>query len=632
MSQPNRRGGPPPGFPGPGPGGRPGAMGFAKPKNAKKTISRLLKYLTANKKVLILVVLFMAVNTGASLAASYMLKPIINDYILPGDFAGLAVAILSLIGLYLLAALGALGQNQIMMRVAQKTVNTIRRDLFNKMQSLPISYFDTRTTGEVMSLYTNDIDNVQTTLEQSATALFSSILTLTGTVVMMIVMSPLLFLVSGSALVLMMFITNMIGKRTRRYFTDRQSAMGDMNGYIEETIEGLKVVKAFNHEQKAKKDFGEANLRYRQTSNHSSFYAGIIMPIMANLNNVAYAATAVVGGLLAVAGRFDIGSLAVFLNYSRQIGQPVNQITNQANNIMSAMAGAERIFALLDDEPETDGGRITLLPVDSQGNPTDAARPAGWAWQDGERRIPFAGDVRFENVTFSYVPEKVVLKDVSLFAKPGQKIAFVGSTGAGKTTITNLLTRFYDVQEGRILFDGLDIKDIKKADLRSSLSMVLQDTHLFTGTVLDNIRYGRPSATDEECIDAAKSASADSFIRRLPHGYDTVITGDGENLSQGQRQLLAIARAAVTSSPVLILDEATSSIDTRTERHIEQGMDRLMEGRTVFVIAHRLSTVRNAKAIMVIEQGEIIERGDHESLITEKGRYYQLYTGMFELE
>jgi ATP-binding cassette subfamily B protein len=493
-----------------------------------------------------------------------------------------------------------------------------------------------------MSRFTNDIDNVQMAFEQSLVQLLSATINFVGAIVMMFILSPILLLVTLSVVAVMVLVMGKIGGKSRTYFQAQQRNLGNVNGYIEELVEGLKVVKVFSHEQPAIAEFQKRNEEYRQAATSANFYAAVVMPIMGNLSNIADAATAVVGGLLTVAGRFDIGSLAAFLQYSRQLGMPVQMITNQLNTVLAAMAGAERVFEVMDQPPEVDEGCVELVGVAVGADGTLAASPSGthpthWAWHcpQAEDLPPYTelkGDVRFHDVTFGYVPDKAVLHNVSLYAKPGQKIAFVGSTGAGKTTITNLINRFYEIEKGQITFDGIDIKRIRKDSLRDSIGMVLQDTHLLTGTVMENIRYGRLDATDAECVQAARQANADSFIRRLPEGYQTLIAADGANLSQGQRQLLAIARAAVADPPVMILDEATSSIDTRTERLIEKGLNALMQDRTVFVIAHRLSTVRNADAIIVIEEGRIIERGDHDDLLAQRGRYYQLYTGQFELD
>ena len=623
-------------------GGGPGGMrGFEKPKNAKQTMLRLMGYLMNYKLSLVAVIIMLLINTASSLAGNYFLKPLINDYILPGNFTGLVGALGILAGIYLAGVAASYLQSRIMMITAQKTTNKLRSDLFDKMQSLPLKYFDSHTHGELMSRYTNDIDNIQMSLEQSVTSLIFSALLFVGTIVMMLVLSPILFIVTFMVMALTIFIISKITGKSAAYYKDQQRTIGQLNGFIEELVDGQKVVKVFNREENAIKEFEQLNENYRKAATNANFYAGVIMPISMNLNNISYAATAVFGGILTVYGRFDIGSLAAFLQYSRQISQPINQITMQLNNLLAALAGAERVFDVMDQDPEVDDGVVSLVGVikkaDGSIEPnTNGNRPTHWAWKypqpDGSiNYIELKGDVRFQNVTFGYEPDKTVLKNVSLFAKPGQKLAFVGSTGAGKTTITNLINRFYDIEEGEITYDGINIKLIQKDPLRLSLGMVLQDTHLFSGTIMDNIRYGRLDATDEECIAVAKQVSAHSFIRRLPQGYDTYITADGGNLSQGQRQLLAIARAAVADPPVMILDEATSSIDTRTERLIEKGMDKLMENRTVFVIAHRLSTVRNSNAIIVLENGEIIERGDHDDLLEQKGRYYQLYTGQYQL-
>ncbi|MGZ9221084.1 MAG: ABC transporter ATP-binding protein [Anaerolineales bacterium] len=615
--------------------------GFERPTDARRTVLRLLAYLNHRKLVLVIVFLLMLVSSFSSLAGNYFLKPLINDYILPGNFSGLLGALFGLAGIYLLGVVASYLQSRLMLQVAQKTTNILRQDLFIKMQSLPLKYFDTHTHGDLMSRYTNDLDNVQTALEQSVVQLISSALTFVGAVVMMLVLSPLLFAVTFLVLVLMFFLSGKLGEKSSQYFQAQQKHLGGVNGYIEEMVDGLKVVKVFNHEDEAIIEFKQRNEAYRQAATEANFYAGVVMPVVSNLGNIAYAATALFGGILAVFSNFDIGSLAAFLQYVRQVGFPVQMITSQLNTILAAMAGAERVFGVMDQMPELDGGDVTLVGVNKNEDGSlvvnvNGTQPSHWAWRvpqpdHSAQYVELKGAVRFHEVDFGYEPAKTVLYQLSLYAKPGQKIALVGSTGAGKTTITNLLNRFYDVEKGSITYDGIDIKRIRKEDLRQSFGMVLQDTHLFSGTILDNIRYGRLDATDEECIQAAKLVNAHSFIKRLPQGYQTQITSDGANLSQGQRQLLAITRAAVADPPVMILDEATSSIDTRTERLIEKGMDALMENRTVFVIAHRLSTVRNAKAILVLENGKVIERGDHEDLLTQKGRYYQLYTGQYEL-
>ncbi len=614
---------------------------FEKPKNAAKTIRRLLGYLKDRVWWLVLVFILMMASSAGMLAGNYYLKPIINNYILPGDLNGLASALAMLGVIYGVSVLASYFQSRIMMQIAQRTINTMRRELFTKMQNLPLRYFDNKPHGELMSRFTNDIDNIQMSLEQSLIQLISSLVTFIGSVVMMIILSPTLFLVTMVLIIVIIYITQNLANRSRKNFAAQQKNLGALNSYIEEMVDGLKVVKVFTYEKEAIKEFRKRNEEYRKAATNANFFAGMVMPIVGNLNNVAYAAVALFGGMLTVMGRFDVGSLAAFLQYTRQVGMPIQMMTNQLNTILSGLAGAERVFDVMDQQPEVDEGRVTLVGMIKQADgslvPTkNGSHPTHWSWKlptsNGHPDyVELKGDVRFNDVHFSYVPEKQVLKDVSLYAKPGQKIAFVGSTGAGKTTITNLINRFYDIDEGQITFDGIDIKQISKNDLRDSLGMVLQDTHLFSGTVMENIRYGRLDATDEECIQAAKLTSAHSFIKHLPEGYNTYLTGDGANLSQGQRQLLAIARTAVADPPVMILDEATSSIDTRTERLIEKGMDALMKDRTVFVIAHRLSTVRNSNAIIVLENGEIIERGDHDSLLEEKGRYYQLFTGQYLL-
>ena len=630
MAENQRRHGP--GGPGGGPKG-----GFRKPKDLRGTLSKLMRYLAHYKALLLLVLVLLVVSSVCTVAGSYMLKPLINDYILPGDFPGLARMLVLMAGIYVTGAVCSYGYARIMVRVSQTTVAKIREDLFEKMQALPLKYFDTHTHGELMSRYTNDIETVSEALNNSFGSLISCTLNFTGTIIMMLVLSPVLTLVTFAMLLVMLQVVKGIGGRSRRYFAAQQKAVGEVNGYIEEMIEGQKVIKVFNHEEAAKAGFHERNEAYRQAGTRAQIFGGIMMPIMGNLSYLNYALTCCVGAVFAIrTGTFGLGDLAAFLQYSRQVSQPINQISQQVNTILSAVAGAERIFEVMETEPEVDEGKVQLVRVteDRDGNLAEAAFDTGaWAWKkpDGEL-VPLRGDVRFDHVVFGYDERKIVLKDISLYAKPGQKIAFVGSTGAGKTTITSLINRFYEIQSGTITYDGIDVREIEKDSLRRSLGVVLQDTHLFTGTVADNIRYGRLDATDEEVEAAARLAGADTFIRHLPNGYNTVLSGDGGNLSQGERQLLNIARAACANPPVLILDEATSSIDTRTEKIIEKGMDRLMAGRTVFVIAHRLSTVRNSQAIMVLEQGEIIERGDHDDLIAQHGRYYQLYTGQLELD
>lgn len=619
----------------------PRKQSFAKPKNAKGTFRRILKYFKPYRAQLVLVLIGLLASVAANIAGTFMLVPIINVYIIPWignenpDFTGLIGQLAVMAAVYTIGILGTFMYNRLMINVSTGTLLKLRLEMFTKMQTLPISYFDRRTHGEIMSTYTNDTDVMREMISQGLPSFISSAVRIVGVFTMMIVLNPILTGIAILMLVIMMLITKAIAGRSGRFFKARQDSVGKVNGYIEEMIEGQKVVKVFCHEQAVNSRFDELNETLRKNTAAASTLASIMGPIMNNLSHVTYAIIAASGGLLGVAGIIDIGTLGAFLQYTRSFSMPVAEISQQANNVLSALAGAERIFALLDEKAEEDEGDIVMVNarVNEKGELEECSeRTEIWAWKKptGEL-IRVRGDVRFEDVTFSYDGKVDVLKNVSLYAKPGQKIAFVGSTGAGKTTITNLINRFYDIQSGRITYDGIPIRQIKKASLRGSLGMVLQDTHLFTGTVRENIRYGRLDATDEEIVSAAKLANAHYFISHLPEGYDTVLTADGANLSQGQRQLIAIARAAVADPPVLILDEATSSIDTRTESLIEKGMDSLMKDRTVFVIAHRLSTVRNSDAIMVLEHGEIIERGNHDELIKQQGKYYQLYMGMFEL-
>ena len=617
-----------------GPGGR-NRHGYQKPKNMGKTIKNLMSYLGRSKWLLLVVAVCLVLYSACTIGGSYLLKPLVNEAIIPGDFGKLARTLALMALIYIGAAGFSFAYSRIMVHVSQKTSYALRRDLFAKMQTLPLSYFDTHTHGELMSRYTNDIETITEIMNNGLASLVSGALTFVGVVAMMIITSPLLFLVTIFCLGLMLAVVMTVGKRSRYFFAEQQRDIGVVNGYIEEMIEGQKVIKVFNHEEKAREGFAQRNEAYRRSATAAQSFAGAIMPAMGNISHINYALTCCTGALLSIYMGLDLGSLVMYLQYVRQVSQPVGMISQQINNVLAAIAGAERIFEVMEEASETDEGKTTLVNVrkgpDGALEET-AERGGGWAWKqpDGSL-VPFRGDVRFHDVVFSYVPGKTILHGISLYAKPGQKIAFVGSTGAGKTTITNLINRFYEIESGLITYDGIDVRDISKDSLRRSLGIVLQDTHLFTGTIADNIRYGKLDATDEEVHAAARLASADTFIRHLPKGYDTWITDDGGNLSQGERQLLAIARAAVADPPVLILDEATSSIDTRTEKLIEKGMDGLMQGRTVFVIAHRLSTVRNAKAIMVLEQGEIIERGDHNDLIVQGGKYYQLYTGQAEL-
>lgn len=634
-----------------GPMGGPGNRGRGrpappKPKNTKGTILRLLKYILRQKGLFIGMLFFAAISSLASVSGALFIEPIIDDYLTPlvgQKFEGELVAgLFKMMGImatvFLGGAIASYGQSKCSVWLTQRTLNTIRKDLFDSLSDLPISFFDSRPNGEIMSRFTNDVETLRMFISQGVTQFISSGIMIIGSFVIMLVLSWQMTLVVILMVFVMIFVTKTIGKRSAFYFKKQQEDLGKVNGYIEEIIEGQKVVKVFNHEEEVVNHFNEVNEKLRKVSTSANSFANSLGPIMNNLSHITYALSAALGGVLAIKSMISPGEIVAFLQYIRNFMQPISNITQQFNNAFMALAGAERIFDIIDQKPEIDEGYVMLVnaKINNNGEIEEAEKHTGiWAWKHthGDGTITYtrlAGDIVFEDVTFGYTDEKTVLHDVSLYAKPGQKIAFVGSTGAGKTTITNLINRFYEIQEGKIRYDGINIQKIKKDDLRRSLGIVLQDTHLFTGTIEDNIKYGNLDATHEDVVKAAKIANAHSFIENLPDGYNTMLTGDGSNLSQGQRQLLSIARAAVADPPVLILDEATSSIDTRTEKQIEKGMDALMEGRTVFVIAHRLSTVRNANAIMVLEKGRIIERGDHDDLIEQKGKYYQLYTGSFE--
>ncbi len=619
-------------------------VGYKRPKDTKKAIKHLLVYLGHYKWMFMLVALLVLISAGANVAGTYLVKPVVNHFIVPGDMEGLLKAVIAMGIMYACGALCTFGYNRIMVKVSQKVIQDIRNDLFAHVQKLPLKYFDAHTHGELMSRFTNDVDTVQEAMNNSFAMIIQSFIMLFGTLIMMMVLSVRLSVIVIVFLVIMFFFIKFNSKHSKKYFNRQQEELGKINGFVQEMMAGQKVEKVFNHEQKNFEKFCEMNESFRKESTNALAFAGMMIPTIVSLSYLNYAISACVGGLFTLKGLMDLGSLSSYLIYVRQSAMPLNQFTQQVNFLLSALSGAERIFDMMDEKPEIDEGSVTLCNAvkNADGSLTECSQYTGvfaWKvptelntyWNSDACLVELRGDVRFKNVVFGYVPGKTILNDVTLYAKPGQKIAFVGSTGAGKTTIINLINRFYDIQSGTITYDGIDIKDIKKDDLRKSLAMVIQDTHLFTGTIADNIRYGKLNATDEEVRNASLIANADSFIRRLPDGYNTMLYSDGSNLSQGQRQLLAIARAAIAKAPVLILDEATSSVDTRTEGLIEKGMDAIMEGRTVFVIAHRLSTVRNSKAIMVLEKGQIIERGSHDELLEQKGRYYQLYTGQFEL-
>lgn len=619
-----------------------------KPSDTTGTVKRLIRYIGKQKSLLVGMIVFVIISSVATVMASVFIQPIVDDLLIPAVgqefswalFKPIKKILIMLVCAAIIGAGASYGKSRCSVYLTQKTLRNLRKDLFDSVEDLPINFFDSRPNGEIMSRFTNDVESLRAFLSQGLTQLISSSITIIGSFCVMLYYSWKLTILVVLMVAFMIFLVKVLGKKSSYYFKKQQKELGEVNGYIEETIEGQKVVKVFNHEEEVTEHFTQINEELRKASTGANTFASILMPLMNNLSYVNYAITAALGGMLAVKGFMTPGGIVAFLTNSRNFSQPITQVSQQFNNAIAAIAGAERIFEYIDEKPEVDDGYVTLVNAkfDENGELCECEEHTGvWAWKhqhtaDGTVTYKqLKGDVVFENVTFSYDGKKTVLKNISLYAKPGQKIAFVGSTGAGKTTITNLLNRFYEIDDGKIRYDGINIKKIKKDDLRRSLSMVLQDTHLFTGTVEDNIRYGNLNATHEQIVEAAKLANAHSFIMSLENGYDTVLTGDGANLSQGQRQLLSIARAAVADPPVLVLDEATSSIDTRTEKLIEQGTDKLMQGRTVFVIAHRLSTVRNSNAIMVLEHGEIIERGDHEDLLKQKGRYYQLYTGQFEL-
>lgn len=607
-----------------------------KPQNITQTIRKLMHYMGNHALLFVLVGILVAFSALGNLLGTYMIRPVVNEVLNTGlDKAFLQILLMAFI--FLIGVLSALGYTQIMAVAAQKVVKDIRQDLFHVLQKLPLSFFDTHSHGELMSRFTNDVDTVSDALNNSFAMMIQSFIQVVGTLILLFVLSWRLSLIVVLFYIIMFIYIQFSSKKSKSYFSLQQKNIGDINGFTEEMISGQKVVKVFNHEKANQKVFEALNKNLQRSSAKAQGYAQTIVPMVVSLSYVNYAIVSVLGGYMVLKGQMDVGSLASYLIFVRQAAMPINQFTMQMNLLLTSLSGAERIFELMDMDPEVDQGKVTLVSIRKENDQIIETREntGQWAWrhprEQGIEYVLLQGDVRFHDVSFGYTTKKTILHDISLYAKPGQKVAFVGATGAGKTTITNLINRFYDIQNGSITYDGIDIKLIKKADLRRSLGIVLQDTHLFTGTILDNIRFGNLEATDDECVRAAKLANADSFIRRLPQGYQTMIHNDGSNLSTGQRQLLAIARAAVADPPVLILDEATSSIDTRTEQLIEKGMDQLMEGRTVFVIAHRLSTVRNADVIIVLDHGQIIERGNHEQLIDQHGVYYQLYTGMFEL-
>ena len=597
-------------------------IGPKRPENLKQTLADLWSYLWKSKWSLFAVLLLVVLGSAAGIVGTYFIRPLINDFIATKDVAGLA-KMLGVIGLiYIIGAIANYFSGKIMITIGQQTIETMRKDLFDHIQTLPIRFFDTNKHGDLMSRFTNDFENIQQAFNNSMLMIVSSVLQLVLTFVMMIILSPILTVMLIIMVFIMFAIVRVVAGRSGKFFAEQQKVLGQVNGFVEEHIEGQKVVKVFNHENLVLKEFETLNAQLREAANQAQFNSNIMFPILGNISYINYALTASVGGYLVVFQGMDVGALASFLQYSRTFAQPLAQMSQQTNVLLAAMAGAERIFAILKEESEVDEGTVTLDQTDSK----------QWYWVKGDERIPVVGNIQLNEVDFSYVPDVPILKKINVWAEPGLKVAFVGATGAGKTTITNLINRFYEINNGKITFDTIPITEIKKDDLRKTISIVLQDTHLFTGSIADNIRYGNLDATDDEVVKAAKLANAHGFIKRLPHGYQTEITGDGEGLSQGQRQLLAIARAAVANPKVLILDEATSSIDSHTEALISKGMDQLMEGRTSFVIAHRLSTIRNADVIMVMDHGEIIERGNHESLMEKQGVYYQLYTGQLDLD
>ncbi len=601
-----------------------------RPKDLRQTLRSLTSYMGHAKLQLLAVAILVTLSGGANLAGTYIIKPVVNA-VGAGDYQGFVGLVTATAVIYAVGVASSLGYTQVMVRAAQKVVFDIRRDLFDHILKLPLGFFDSRRHGDVMSYFTNDVDTVSEALNNSFAGAVQALIQTVGTFTLLVVLDWRLTLVTFVCDVFVVAYVRHAGRRSRRYFSAQQEKLAALDGFIEEMVAGQKVVKAFNHEAASLAAFDGLNGDLRETGTRAQGYASTMVPITVSISYVNFGVVTVLGALLALGGRMDVGSLASYLVFVRQACMPLNQLTQQGNFLLVALAGAERIFAAMRLEPEVDEGEVTLVASDVQAARI-ASGAAGWAWRIDGEDVPLAGDVRFYGVDFGYRPEQTVLSDLTLFAKPGQKIAFVGSTGAGKTTITNLINRFYETRAGVITYDGIDVRDISKASLRSSLGIVLQDTHLFAGTIADNIRFGRLDATDDEVVAAAKIASAHSFISRLPRGYDTPVVADGANLSQGQRQLIAIARAAVADPPVLILDEATSSIDTRTEALIQKGMDALMAGRTTFVIAHRLSTVRNADAIMVLDHGKIIERGSHEELLALKGEYWQLYTGAKELD